>query len=1093
MFASQIADYQDDARHGSDAPRQRATTSTTALPLYEHIADARRPARRPTRRSPTARRSSATPTTAPASTPSAASTATRRSSTSSPRTTRRPRKTATFETYSAGAKLRAAARRRRRELRADNGGRVTVTLPPLSAPSTGRTRRWPRRRARPTVYPISPGAGGVVGGRAESAPPCRRHLRRGQLRLARPVGTTSGRARHRRQRAPASSTTSAAWRRARWSSTARCRRIRRHASRPRRPTASSASRRPPAAAVAAASSPITQPDARQRARQPQLRDGLPGRLAARTAPRPSSRSTPRTASGRAPSTLPAGDYEYKVAINKLGRELRRRRRPNGGNIAYNPRRRPGHVLLDHRTHWVTSDARARSSRCPAASRASSAAPATGRPTACARWLQDPDGDGIYTFSTDDHPRRHLRGQGRRTASAGTRTTGAGDVALSVPSDGVVTTITYKVVDARGHASKTSTGRRRARPDQGQGVRAGSATSSRGRHRPCRRAPTRRRLRWRLHWSADGGLAVDAEARSPAARVDADPRPRRACPPRSSAAHPALEGVVALRARQDRRPSSCRELLKGQLAVAQYDPRAGSLDATGVQIAERARRPVRRRARPRDLGVSFSGRQGRLPPLGADRAVGDAADLAGRRHRRPEPLRGDRRADDARPTDRGRRRSRRQGRRSTSRRSKVYAPTTGKVETNSVTDPYSVALTLNSTRSVAVDLRDTATCRRRGRRRRRRRSTSPSTRRSTSCTSATSRSSDATVPAAERGTYLAFTDDGAGTPQLEAARRGRAQHGAPAADVRHRHDRGGPGQAATPAVRPRVVRPGQRRAAGVRRRRREQRRLQLGLRPVPLQRARGLVRLERHAADGGARVAEFRTMVGALHQDGLQVVLDQVFNHTAAVRPGRASRCSTRSCPATTSASTRRARVETSTCCQNVATEHADGREAHGRLGRHVGPGLQGRRLPLRPDGPPLQGQHARGARGPRRAHPARRTASTARPIYLYGEGWNFGEVANNALFEQATQGQLGGTGIGTFNDRLRDARARRRPVRRGPAQAGLRHRRGHRRQRRDRQGRQAGQRRRGRSARARHRPRAARPRRQPARPSASAASRAARS
>ena len=42
-------------------------------------------------------------------------------------------------------------------------------------------------------------------------------------------------------------------------------------------------------------------------------------------------------------------------------------------------------------------------------------------------------------------------------------------------------------------------------------------------------------------------------------------------------------------------------------------------------------------------------------------------------------------------------------------------------------------------------------------------------------------------------------------------------------------------------------------------------------------------------------------------------------------------------------------------------------------------------------------------------------------IYLYGEGWNFGEVADNALFEQATQGQLGGTGIGTFNDRLRDA------------------------------------------------------------------------
>jgi len=42
-------------------------------------------------------------------------------------------------------------------------------------------------------------------------------------------------------------------------------------------------------------------------------------------------------------------------------------------------------------------------------------------------------------------------------------------------------------------------------------------------------------------------------------------------------------------------------------------------------------------------------------------------------------------------------------------------------------------------------------------------------------------------------------------------------------------------------------------------------------------------------------------------------------------------------------------------------------------------------------------------------------------IYIYGEGWNFGEVANDARFIQATQLNLGGTGIGTFSDRLRDA------------------------------------------------------------------------
>jgi pullulanase-type alpha-1,6-glucosidase len=42
-------------------------------------------------------------------------------------------------------------------------------------------------------------------------------------------------------------------------------------------------------------------------------------------------------------------------------------------------------------------------------------------------------------------------------------------------------------------------------------------------------------------------------------------------------------------------------------------------------------------------------------------------------------------------------------------------------------------------------------------------------------------------------------------------------------------------------------------------------------------------------------------------------------------------------------------------------------------------------------------------------------------IYVYGEGWNFGEVANDVRFVQATQRNMAGTGIGTFSDRLRDA------------------------------------------------------------------------
>jgi pullulanase-type alpha-1,6-glucosidase len=42
-------------------------------------------------------------------------------------------------------------------------------------------------------------------------------------------------------------------------------------------------------------------------------------------------------------------------------------------------------------------------------------------------------------------------------------------------------------------------------------------------------------------------------------------------------------------------------------------------------------------------------------------------------------------------------------------------------------------------------------------------------------------------------------------------------------------------------------------------------------------------------------------------------------------------------------------------------------------------------------------------------------------LYLYGEGWDFGEVASNALGENATQANMAGTGIGTFSDRGRDA------------------------------------------------------------------------
>ena len=231
------------------------------------------------------------------------------------------------------------------------------------------------------------------------------------------------------------------------------------------------------------------------------------------------------------------------------------------------------------------------------------------------------------------------------------------------------------------------------------------------------------------------------------------------------------------------------------------------------------------------------------------------------------------------------------------------------------------------------------------------------------------------------------------------------------------------------------------------------------------------------------------MVGALHRDGLRVVLDQVFNHTAGLRPGRDSQCLDKVVPGYYQRLNAAGAVETSTCCQNVATEHADGAEAHGRLGRAVGHATTRSTGSGSTSWATTRKANMLAVRAALDELTLAKDGVDGKTIYLYGEGWNFGEVANNARFEQATQGQLGGTGIGTFSDRLRDAVRGGGPFDERPAQAGLRQRRGSptptatATQPRRPQPRLA----------ARHRPRQARAGRQPARRSPSGSTRTARS
>ncbi len=173
-------------------------------------------------------------------------------------------------------------------------------------------------------------------------------------------------------------------------------------------------------------------------------------------------------------------------------------------------------------------------------------------------------------------------------------------------------------------------------------------------------------------------------------------------------------------------------------------------------------------------------------------------------------------------------------------------------------------------------------------------------------------------------------------------------------------------------------------------------------------------------DGEQRILETRQMVKALHEIGLRIVVDVVYNHTNAsglaeksvldkVVPGYYHRRN----PVTGA-------VETSTCCQNTAAEHKMMEklmidsillwakeykidsfrfDLMGHHPKYVMENITNALAELTPEKDGVDGKK----------------------IYIYGEGWDFGEVAGNRIFEQATQFNMGGTGIGNFNDRIRDA------------------------------------------------------------------------
>lgn len=336
---------------------------------------------------------------------------------------------------------------------------------------------------------------------------------------------------------------------------------------------------------------------------------------------------------------------------------------------------------------------------------------------------------------------------------------------------------------------------------------------------------------------------------------------------------------------------------------------------------------------------------------------------------------------------------------------VFVPGTGWVR-NRVTDPYSVALSVNSTRSLVVNL-DAPALKPAGWDSTPRKRIDHNTDLGLYELHVRDFSrDDATVPAAHRGKYLAFTDaESNGMRHLRAlADAGVTDvHLLPVFDFATVPERG----CVTPTL-PQAPPDSDAQQATVMATARTDC-FNWGYDPFHFNAPEGSYATD---PDGTARILEFRRMVQALHAMGLRVGMDVVYNHTMAAGQAQDSVLD-RIVPGYYHRLDAEGAVERSTCCANTATEH----RMMAKLMRDsvvlwaTQYGIDSFRFDLMGHQPRAEMEDLQ--------HALRE--ATGHNVPLIGEGWNFGEIADGARFVQAAQGRLDGTGIATFSDRARDA------------------------------------------------------------------------
>lgn len=723
--------------------------------------------------------------------------------------------------------------------------------------------------------------------------------------------------------------------------------------------------------------------------------------------------------------LPAGKYEYKAALNKKWDEnYGLHAKAGGDNIPLELKDTTKVTFFyDHKTHWVSDNVNSILANVPGSYQAAIGCPSDWAPDCLRTLLEDPEGKGIYTYSTFLIPAGDWEAKVAynltwdKNYGAEGKANGA-NIKFNVPAVGHLVTFTYDT----STNLMTITVSEAPVATQEQVTAALAASSTIGDLSTAKAHwVTADTIAWqvkpglaiyKLYYAPEGGLKIDSGkvvgGDSLSLGIDSAGLSKEILDK-----FPQLAGYSALKIKPEDL-AKVPDILKGQFAIASTGKGGKITDATSLQIPG-VLDDLYTYAGP--LGVNYNDG---VPTLAvwAPTAKSVKLDLFDD----PKP--------DTQSTVVDMTLDPKSGVWSVTGTAdwtykyylydvEVYVPSTAKVEHNLVTDPYSISLSMNSTRSQIVDLLNDQTL-------------MPSGWAAMVKPPLAAPEDivlyelhvrdfsmdDPSVPDEWKGTYMAFTlPNSNGMQHLKdlAAAGLTHVHLLPVFDIATINENKA-GRVEPDWKQLASFPPDSDQQQAIIDPIRDKDGFNWGYDPYHYTTPEGSYSTN---PNGPTRILQFRRMVEGLNDTGLRVVMDVVYNHTNAsgqndrsvldkVVPGYYHRLNSVGA------------VETSTCCQNTATEHAmmeklmiDSLITWAKAYK-----IDGFRFDLMEHHMKFNMEHVRAALD---ALTLEKDGVDGKAIYIYGEGWNFGEVANNALGVNATQLNMAGTGIGTFNDRIRDA------------------------------------------------------------------------